>query len=374
VKKNIFIVFFILAFNAFMLFSQTTKSVDFVPLVADNTDEVQKLEGIGPNGEKPEGVDALKNLLTAADEKKLKSGKYTAAICMHFTANDWSQLQLKGMKATFDKYGVKILTVTDAKLKIDQQISDYESAIQLKPSMLLTLPIERDATASILKKAREKGIILSFIDSVPANFKHPADYSGMGTADNYANGRVSAETLAEKLNGKGKIALINYKASMFHTDQRSQAARETFAKYPGIKIVAEQSVLTPEEAATVAESMLTANPDLNGMWTVWDGAGMAAASAIKNLGKKVYITTVDLSFDSAYSIASGGLLIGTGAQHPYDQGVAEAMIALAGLLGKATPPYILVPGEKVTKKSMIRSWNRVFREVMPKQIEDALKK
>ncbi len=344
-----------------------------VPLVADETDEVQPLEGLGPNGEKPVGVDAITGLITDDDAKKLSQGNYTAVACFHFLANDWSQLQVKGIKDTLKKYNVKLLAVTDGQLKIDKQIADYESAIQLKPNLIITIPLDRDATAPVLRKAVENKIILSFIDTVPTGFTHPKDYAGMGTADNYANGRVSIEILAQQLGGKGKVALLNYKYSMFHTEQRSQAARETLKKYPGIEVIAEQSVENPEEAANKTESLLIANPDLAGIWAVWDGAGMAAAGVIKNMGRKTAVTTVDLSRDSAYSIASGGLLIGTGTQHPYDQGVAETLIGLAAVLGKPTPPYVLVPGEKVTRKSMERSWKRVFKTELPKELKDALK-
>ena len=355
--------------------NQTSAEPEFVltPLVADATDEVQPLEGLGPNGEKPVGVDALTGLITDEDAKKLREGNYTAVACFHFLANDWSQLQVKGIKDTLKKYNVKLLAVTDGQLKIDKQIADYESAIQLKPNLIITIPLDRDATAPILRKAVENGIKLSFIDTVPTGFTHPKDYAGMGTADNYANGRVSAEILAHHLGGKGKVSLLNYKYSMFHTEQRSQAARETLKKYPDIQIIAEQSVENPEEAANKTESILIANPDLAGIWAVWDGAGMAAAGVIKNIGRKTVVTTVDLSRDSAYSIASGGLLIGTGTQHPYDQGVAETLIGLAAILGKPTPAYVLVPGEKVTRKSMERSWQRVFKTELPKELKDALK-
>jgi len=355
--------------------NQATAEQKFVlvPLVADETDEVQRLEGLGPNGEKPVGVDALQGLITDEDAKKLREGNYTAVACFHFLADDWSQLQVKGIKDTLKKYGVKLLAVTDGQLKIDKQIADYESVIQLKPNLIITIPLDRDATAPILRKAVDNGIILLFIDTIPAGFRHPKDYAGLGAADNYANGRVSAEILAQHLGGKGKVSLLNYKYSMFHTEQRSQAARDTFKKYPDIQIVAEQSVENPEEAANKTESLLIANPDLAGIWAVWEGAGMAAAGVIKNMGRKTVVTTVDLSRDSAYSIASGGLLIGTGTQHPYDQGVAETLMGLAAILGKPTPAYVLVPGEKVTRKSMVRSWQRVFKTELPKELKDALK-
>jgi len=351
-----------------------TEEVKLTQLVADDTDEVQPLEGVGPNGEKPVGVDALFGLISDKEARNLRNGNYTAAACFHFLANDWSQLQLKGIKATLHKYGVKLVAVTDGQLKIDKQIADYESTIELAPNLIITIPLDRDATAPVLRKAVEKGILLSFIDTVPTGFRHPEDYAGMGTADNYANGRVSIEIMAERLGGKGKVALLNYKYSMFHTQQRSQAARETLEKYPGLELVAQQSVENPEEAADKTESLLIAYPELDGIWAVWDGAGTAAAGVIKNMARKTIVSTVDLSCDSAYSIASGGPLIGTGAQHPYDQGVAETLIGLAALSGKPTPPYVLVPGEKVTRKSLERSWRRVFKTAMRPEIRNALNK
>jgi ribose transport system substrate-binding protein len=347
-------------------------SIVFMPLKVDDTDEVQPIGGTGPNGETPVGVEALENLLTEEDAQKIKSEGYTAAVCMHFTANDWSQLQIKGIKATLEKYGIELLTVTDGQLKIEKQIADYESALSLNPDLIISIPLDANATGPVLRKAVEKGVKLSFIDSVPHGFVSPQDYAGMGTADNYANGRVAAEILAEHLGGKGEVALANYKYDQFHVRERTRGARETFAKYPDITIVAEIDVENPEEAANKTESLLIAHPELDGLWTVWDGAGMAAAGVIQNLGKQVAVTTVDLSYDSAYSIASGGLLIGTGAQHPYDQGVAEALLGIAALAGKETPPYVLIPGEKVTQKSMKRSWYRVFRSDMPKELKQAL--
>ena len=349
-------------------------STVIMPFEVDETGEIQPIEGLGPNGEEPVDVSSLEGLLTEEDGEKLRRGKFTAAICFHYMAADWPQLQMQGCKAVLEKYGVKVVAVTDAELKTEKQISDYETVIQMKPDLLITLPMDRDATASVLRKAAESGIVISLMDTVPTGFKHPDDYAGMVSADNYTNGRVAAEILAEHLGGKGQVAIFDNKHSMFHTDERSRAAREAFAKYPEIEIVAQEKVGTTEEAASKAESLLVAHPELKGLWTVWDGAGMAAAAVIENLGRKTVVTTVDLSHDSAYSIATGGALIGTGAQHPYDQGIAEAMIGLAALLKKPTPAYVNVPGERVTRSSMKRSWYRAFRSPMPPEIRAALEK
>lgn len=346
--------------------------IEFIPLVVDGTDEVQPLEGLGPESQKPSSVDALKSLITPDDAKRIRDAKFTAALCLHTLNADWSVLQQAGVKAILDEYAIELLVVTDAEEKVSKQVSDYESVVALKPNLIITIPLDANAAVEPLKVAVEKGIKLSFIDSVPTGFKPGREYAGMATADNYANGRVSAEILVERLAGKGKVAVIGPKYSQFHTEQRTQGALDVFAKHPGIEVVVNQAAADANEAATVTENILIAHPDLDGMWTFWDAIGMASAGVITNLGKKVMVTSVDLSEDSAYSIATGGALVGIGAQHPYDQGMAEALIGVAALAGKTPPSYVLVPGEKVTRKSMERSWNRVFRRELPAVFRKAL--
>jgi drug/metabolite transporter (DMT)-like permease len=52
----------------------------------------------------------------------------------------------------------------------------------------------------------------------------------------------------------------------------------------------------------------------------------------------IVVTTVDLSKESALIIAQDGNLKGTGTQHPYDQGVAEGMLALYALVTRMRLP------------------------------------
>ena len=349
-----------------------TLDLGIKPLQPDGKN-ILSIEAKGPNGENVVGVEAVLGLLSTDDIDKIKKGNFTAAICMHTVAEDWSQLQIKGMQSTLEKFGVKVLTVADAKRKIEQQISDIENAIELKPNLLFTLPLDKDALQPVLKKAADRGIKIVFLDSIVSNFAHPKDYAGVVQADNYVISKVACEIIAERIKEEGEVALIHYKHSLPHTDMRSQAAKDTFAKYPKIKVVAEQGVESTEEAAKVIESLIVAHPNIKAMWTCWDALGMAGSAVAKNLGKNVVFASPDLSRDSAFSIASDGLFIGCGAQHPFDQGVAEALIGVAALAGKQTPQYVIVPGEKVTKENIKSAWDNVFHEPLAKEIEDALK-
>jgi len=349
--------------------------MNIVPLVDDGSGAVLPIDQkAGPCGNMPVGVEAVLNLMTDEQKDAVRKGGYTAAISLHTTNADWSLLQLQGIQVVLDEFNIELLASTDAEMKPDKQVSDIESIIGLKPDLLISFVLDNDSLQPVLRKASDAGILISFIDSVPTGFKSPKDYIGMGAADNYANGKASAQALVDYLGGEGEIAMIHFVTGLFHTNQRSDGAREIFDKYPNIKIVAEQQSDSAETGATITESILIAHPNLAGMWVFWDGPGMGAVGAIEQMGKNVKVTTVDLSEDTAYSIASGGAMLAAAAQHPYDQGVAEAILGVAALAGvENIPPYVVVPGEIVTKDSMAKSWERVFKTPVPADMAALLK-
>jgi len=327
--------------------------------------------GKGPNGE--EAVALSEMSITPEEAAKIKAGNFEAAIAMHYFAADWPQLQIKGITDTLEQYGVKVIATTDGEMKAEKQVSDIESLIQLKPDVILTIPVDNDGLAAVDKKIQEAGIQLVLIYSKPTGLEPGKDYVGLGAADNYANGAAAAEIIGEALGGKGKVAILRWGFHVFQTEQRRDGGLATFAeKYPDIEIVYDDDVNSVDEAATLCENLLTKNPDIKGFWTAWDGPGGACAQAVMGMGRNdVVVASIDLSQDSGLMIARGTVFKGTGAQHPYDQGVAEAMIALYALAGKEAPPYVAIPGRKVVRENVVCSMESVFHAPPSQDLIDA---
>jgi ribose transport system substrate-binding protein len=150
---------------------------------------------------------------------------------------------------------------------------------------------------------------------------------------------------------------------VFQTEQRRLGALDTFKKFKDIQLVFDEDVNSVDEARAVCENLMTKNPDTNAFWTAWDGLGTACTQAVIGMGRNdVVVTSVDLSRNSGLQIAKGSPFKGTAAQHPYDQGVAEAMIALYGFAGKQPPAYVVVPGRTVTRDNIVCSMEAVFHE------------
>jgi len=325
----------------------------------------------GPHGEKPTPASDLK--LTDDELAKIKAMNATAAIVMHIGGNDWATAQIAGLKEQFAKMGITVIATTDANFKPEKQVSDIETVLAQKPSIIVSIPTDPVATADAYKNAAAQGVKLVFMDNVPNGMTAGKDYVSVVSADNYGNGVASAYLMAQKLGGKGKIGIIFHAADFFVTKQRYDAFKKTITEnYKDIQIVEEQGIGGPDfagDAEKAASAMLTKHADLNGIWAVWDQPAEGVLAAIRTAGRnEVIMTTQDLGKNVAIEIAKDGIIKGLGAQRPYDQGVAEAILAGYGLLGKAAPPYVALNALAVTKDNVQEAWKTVYHQDAPAEL------
>ena len=226
----------------------------------------------GPSGEEP--ADAKTADLSDAEVAQVKALHLTAAIAMHYGGNDWSTAQIAGLKSEFTRLGIEVVAVTDANFDAGKQVSDIETIMAKKPSIVVSLPTDPVATADAYRKASAGGAHLVFMDNVPKGFVAGKDYVSAVSADNYGNGVTSAYLMARALGGKGTIGIIFHQADFFVTKQRYEGFKTTIKEnFPDIKIVEEKGIAGPDfagDAQGVASAMLTKHPTLSGIWGVWD--------------------------------------------------------------------------------------------------------
>ncbi|MGG3845993.1 substrate-binding domain-containing protein [Aeribacillus composti] len=240
----------------------------------------------GPHGETAVSAKTLE--LTEEEIAKIKQGNYKAAIVMHYAGNDWSTAQIDGLKATFERMGIEVVAVTDADFKSEKQVSDIETVLAKNPDIIVSIPVDPVSTAEAYKKAAESGVKLVFMDNAPQGLEQGKDYVSVVSADNYGNGVAAAEIMAEKLGGKGKIGVIFHDADFFVTKQRTEAFEKTIQeKYPDIEIVARGGITDPNDGEKVASGILTKNPDLDGLFVVWDVPAEGALAAARTAGREI---------------------------------------------------------------------------------------
>lgn len=346
---------------------------------ADADAELAALSGkvlsTGPNGETPSPA----SVVTLSDDEiaKVKGMHATAAIVLHYGGNDWSRAQVEGQKAEFKALGIDVVAVTDAGFKPETQVNDIETVLAKKPSVIISIPVDPVSEAGAYKKAADAGVKLVFMDNVPKGLVAGKDYVSVVSADNYGNGVAAGLLMAKFLKGKGNIGAVFHAADFFVTKQRYQGFQKAISEFPDIKVIEAQGIAGPDfsgDADKVASAMMTAHPNIDGIWAVWDVPAEGVISAARSAGKdNLIITTEDLGENVAINMAQGGYVKGLGAQRPYDQGVTEVKLAAYGLLGKKAPDYVALPSLAVTKDNLLDAWKAVYHTDAPADVKNSMK-
>ena len=94
----------------------------------------------GAHGEQASSIASVS--LTPEELQKIKDMHATAAIVMHYGGNDWSRAQVEALKAKFTDMGIRVIAVTDAGFKAEKQVSDVETVMAQKPSVIVAAPVD----------------------------------------------------------------------------------------------------------------------------------------------------------------------------------------------------------------------------------------
>jgi ribose transport system substrate-binding protein len=341
------------------------------------SDITGKVLSTGPNGEEPATVDAT--AVTDEQAAEVKAMGLTAAIVMHYGGNDWANAQIDGLNTEFERLGIEVIATTDADFDPATQVSQIETVLIQDPDIIVSIPTDPIATASAYRKAADQGVKLVFMDNVPDGFVAGTDYVSMVSADNYGNGVTSAYLLARSMGGEGQIGVIYHEADFFVTQQRYEGFKDTITKeFPNIEIVQEQGIAGPDfagDAQGVANAMLTKNADLDGIWAVWDVPAEGVMAAARETGRTdIKIATEDLGTNVAIALAKNQMVVGLGAQLPFDQGKAEADLAALSILGQEVPAYVALSSLPVDHDNVLEAWETVYGSEAPASVRDSYEK
>ena len=348
---------------------------------SDKTMELAKLDNLegvvvsdGQDGAK--GFPAADLKLTDEQIAKVKAGNFTVAISMGWMGDDWASQQLIGLKETFAAMGIKVVAETNANWDDAKQIADLDTISVLKPSLLVSIPLNGQTTASAYQKIAAAGTKVVFIDQAVDGMSAGKEYSSIISSDNLKLGMYLADELADALHGKGNVGVMYYANDFYVVNRRYEGfiARMT-AKYPDLHVVAAVGHNNPNKGQEVADGLLARYPTLDGLYASWSIPAMGAVTSATVAGRTPdNFKIVNENFDQivALNMAQNSFIAGISSQRPYDQGVAEAKTGVLALLGEPTPPYIVVPPLKVERSNLAASYKAIYRVDMPAEMVSAL--
>jgi len=231
-----------------------------------------------------------------------------------------------------------------------------------------------DATAmnEISTGALKAGIKVVSIDS--GTTPQPKNVPLIAT-DNIAGAKLAADQLAKAIGpAGGKIAIIAFHAGSQTNDQRVQGFESELKKHPKLHLVGVQySQNDYNTALTVTANILTANPDLKGVFAANESSDVGAVEAVRIAHKagKVKIIGWDTSPDEVDGVRQG-IVSGLISQDPFRMGYDGVRAAVAILHHQGQPKDEDTGAVMVTKSNLNNPTVRQFtnpRCGSPRQVD-----
>jgi ribose transport system substrate-binding protein len=228
------------------------------------------------------------------------------------------------------------------------QINIVEDAINKRVDGIVLAPSHGKSLVPVVERAKREGIPVTIFDSGIET----ESYVSYVSTDNRQGGVVAAERLGEKIGGKGKVAIIGVKKGSVSTDEREEGFKETIAKkFPGIEVVDHlYGDADFAKSLNVATDILTAHPDLAGIFASNESAAVGAARAVKQKGLAGKVVLV--GFDSGPNLIEAlkdGTVDSLVLQDPYRMGY-EGVKTIVAQLNKQTPERRIDTGVKLLTK------------------------
>lgn len=222
----------------------------------------------------------LAGLHGAAAAEKLK-----VFLSMSYIGNDWqaeAANMVKAMAAHKDFADKVDLQVQVAGPNAQRQIQQINAMVQAGAKAIVVYPISPTALNGVVKNACDKGVVIIAYDS---EITEPCAYNV--SIDQEEAGRVTAEWLVKKLNGKGNIVVVTGVPGTSVDTLRTKAAKEVFDKSPGIKVVAEAVGMWSQAVARTELSKILATHNWDQVDGLWMQVGCYTANTMQiEAGKK----------------------------------------------------------------------------------------
>ena len=231
---------------------------------------------------------------------------------------------------------------------IEGQIRIIEAQISAKVDALAVAPSQADQVQPTLQKAVDAGIPVILIDTDISTFTAKKAFVG---TDNKKGGEMAGEFIASKLQKGDEVAIIRGAAGDPVHNLREQGAREKL-EAAGMKVVAVQPADSDRaKGQSVAENLLTANPNLKAIYATNDEMALGAYNAVKAAGKTLVVVGFDASPDALKSIQAGELA-GSVAQFASKIGELGVLTAAKVARGETVDAFVNTGVEVVSKENV----------------------
>lgn len=262
---------------------------------------------------------------------------YVPLISKGFQHQFWQAVKAGADKAA-GELGVEVtFEGPDNESQVDKQIDMLAAALAKKPAAIGFAALDSQAAIPLLTQAKEAGIpVIAFDSGVDSDIP-----LATAATDNVAAAALAADKMAELIGGSGKVAVVAHdQTSRTGVDRRDGFVNEMKSKHPEVEIVAiEYGGGDHLKSTEITKAILTANPDIKGIFGTNEGSAIGVVNGVRESGAKVVVVGYDSGKAQTDAIREG-LMAGAITQNPVGIGYETVKAAVAAARGEKVEPKI----------------------------------
>lgn len=242
----------------------------------------------------------------------------------------------------------------DAQGDVVRQLNQVQGFLNHKVDAVIVLPVDTSATASMTRAAVAAKIPLVYVNRHPDERKLPTGVVTVASNDIEA-GQLQMRYLAEKLGGKGTLAIIMGDLAQNATHDRTEGVKQILKDYPNIKVVEQQSAeWQRSKGMDLTSNWLLAGSRFDAIIANNDEMAIGAAMALQQAGKakgEVAIVGIDGLPDGLAAIKRG-MLVASVFQDPKAQAASAMQSAIKMIKGEPVTADVWVPFQLITPENL----------------------
>lgn len=315
------------------------------------------------------------------DEVQKVCDKNLTAVYLDWDKVLYNQAIRQGTKDVLAALNIKVLRETSFNFDPNGLQGDLQAVLPLNPDIIFTGgTIDPNQMATLLQPARAKGIeIVSWgVGAKGWEIGLGKPMASMAAYDWRALGLQMAKAVCAKYPDGANLGWLHWINNVLPIHLREQGFLDGLKKCPQIKVISDggppdpakpnSGYKDPNAAQATTEAFLVRHPEVNVLFAPWeDPPALGEEAAIRSKGKigKVDIVTMDLGTTGAKELKNKGTITVDMAQDIYDGGRAMGLTAAMAAIGKAPPPFVIVPTFATTGSNLEDAWDMMHGPEFP---------
>ena len=277
----------------------------------------------------------------------------------------------EGVKSVAEEQGYGFAAL-DSTNDPQTQLQNAQDAIARGVAGIVLSPTDSSTAPAVLQLAQDDGIPVVIADIATDS----GEFVSVIGSNNYEGANGVGQALAAAMTEAGKadatVGIVGISQARLNGQARTQGFKDAMAEggVTGDAGLQQMQSYTADETFRFTQDMITANPNMGGMFVQTDGPTLGALRAIKaaRMDGEVMVAAFDGIPEFVPLLQSGELVV-SGMQQPYLMGVRSAEAMVEHLDGGTPEKEITVPILIVTSDNVEEMLPTIKETVFANEIE-----